>query len=412
MPPKKQKMVVGQVGSSKTIKIMNGQNVADQIKDLEAIVQAKSQIRNNLIVDQGGEALQAEFFEKAAAPITRAVGRSRDEVIQEKLDMGIPLTRSEQAYFTEKRGDIESGPAPDYEAGPAPPPPQGTEIFTGPVRELRKLGSPAFRDVDESLLSVTKKGNQFFINNRSVEIVQDLTDPNLIYVDGKLLTTGLANLLFTRLNNKGIQYTDTDVDNYKDILGPTGVAHLKTATSFKASNLKSSIQGWGRKQPRLKKTHASRIVDGKFGEMTVNTKRLKDGIVELHGADKKIALVRPVTQGVVYLMTSHATSSRAGSKFTADDLKVYHEIAKAAGAYIAPHTNRAKMMGEGVAKAVFIEKDPKRMAERLDVLVGLREGGSKSVDDTNEAMVLADALLRTRHLSKANHKEIFDIFMA
>jgi hypothetical protein len=222
--------------------------------------------------------------------------------------------------------------------------------------------------------------------------------------------------------------TQDDFNNYKLIvpnyLTLTGSAAIKKIKAI--TELASTLQlGFGivvrtKRRPRI--SMGARIQGDEFGKTLVNLKKLNASphILELRAAfdtkDHKegdVLLVRPVSAGVRHLLLNKAVKTQAGTKYTAKDLEVFTEIAKAAGAYLAKHTNKSILVQNGgVAAAVFIEKDPKRMAERLETLVGLKEAGKDSTDLLNEAMVLADALLRTRHISKPNHQEIFEILMS
>jgi hypothetical protein len=218
------------------------------------------------------------------------------------------------------------------------------------------------------------------------------------------ITRGLALLL---VGNGAVgSPSDADYDAYREL-----VPDLATyANNAKAADIRK-IMGFGiKRRPRV--SMAARIQGDEFGEAKINMTKLKGGMLEMKDSKGGVMMVRPVSDGVRYLLMNRAQKSHAGKKYSAKDLEVFNEIAKAAKAYIPSKTNKAMMMNGGVAKAVFIEKDPVRMAERLEVLIGLKQGGKDSADNINEAMVLADALLRTRHISKPNHEEIFEILMA
>jgi hypothetical protein len=140
--PQPSKRLVSQIGGTKTLKIIDGANVAKQIADLDSIVESKKIIRNNLMIDQGATSMQQQFFERQAEPITRAIGRSREDVITEKINQNLPLTKSEQKYYTDVMSATEVLPIE-----PAGPPVPGsipnTEVYVGRIKELRQLGQPA-----------------------------------------------------------------------------------------------------------------------------------------------------------------------------------------------------------------------------------------------------------------------------
>ena len=113
------------------------------------------------------------------------------------------------------------------------------------------------------------------------------------------------------------------------------------------------------------------------------------------------------SSGLIHLLTRQAHRGQAGKRFTEDDLRDYHALARMAKVPVKATNSRECLAEAGTKEAVFIDGDPKTMAERLDTLLGLRGAGNQSTALTNEAMVLADSLLRDRHITKRQHRAVF-----
>ena len=394
----------------KVLKMSEGQNIQKQIDALKTIASAQAGIRNNLMEFQGATSLASVEAERTFEPITRVLGKTEEEKKQERA-----LAR--QVGPGAARALLEAPDAP----APAPAPAQPRILPPPPVGELRFNELPTLKELRRSVLgkgykadttkaSLTQKDGKFMLGG----IEYDLS----LTADGKLEMTptkGGASVEVTRglgllLVGDGTVGSPTDAD-YR-----TYRALVPNLTNYPANNFKAQdivrLMGFGIKR-RPKVSMAARIQGDEFGRAKVDMKKLKKGILEMRDQEGgEIMMVRPVSDGVRHLLVNRAAKSHAGTKYTQKDLEDFNEIAKVAKAYIPKSTNKAMMTNKGVAAAVFIEKDPVRMAERLEILIGLKQGGKESTDNINEAMVLADSLLRTRHISKPNHEEIFEILMS
>jgi hypothetical protein len=161
----------------------------------------------------------------------------------------------------------------------------------------------------------------------------------------------------------------------------------------------------------IKPSRASYVLpDGVFGDCLVDMHQLGHGILELkrHG---DIVFKSKIGKGVHHLMTHKTHMCHAGKGlFTHDDAKEWSRIAKLAHAY--PEAAASKnILASDEGKYHFVVDDPKVMSDRLNVLVGLSRGGALSTDNKNEMMVLADRMLKRRHLSRADHKSIYDMLL-
>ena len=145
---------------------------------------------------------------------------------------------------------------------------------------------------------------------------------------------------------------------------------------------------------------------GTFGDLRRDVRHLGQGIGHLTDSDGEGMLVYhgKGSSGLIHFLTQQAHRGQAGKRFTADDLRDYHALAQMAKVPVKATDSRARLAEAGTKDAVFIDGDPKAMAERLDTLLGLRGAGNQSTALTNEAMVLADRLLKDRHITKKQHR--------
>jgi hypothetical protein len=394
----------------KVLKMSEGQNIQKQIDALKTIASAQAGIRNNLMEFQGATSLASVEAERTFEPITRVLGKTEEEKKQERA-----LAR--QVGPGAARALLEAPPAVPG-AAPAPaqlligaPPPVGALRFNQlpTLTELRTSVLGKGNKPDKTKASLTQKDGKFKLGG--VEYDLSLT------ADGKLEmtpTAGGASVEVTRglglllVGNGAVgSPTDADYQTYRAL-----IPDLATyANNVKAADIRR-IMGFGIKR-RPKVSMAARIQGDEFGRAKVDMAKLKKGVLEMRDIEGgAIMMVRPVSDGVRHLLLNRAAKTHAGKKYSQKDLEDFNEIASVAKAYIPKSTNKSMMKNRGVAAAVFIEKDPVRMAERLEILIGLKQGGKESTDNINEAMVLADSLLRTRHISKPNHEEIFEILMS
>jgi len=403
--PRRKTTVVDSFGNMKVLKMLEGQNVQAQIDALKSLASAQAGIRNNLMEEQGATSLAAMEAERTLAPVTRVLEQTEPERAAARAlarQVGAPAARA-----LLEAPPATPAPAPAQLLLGAPPPAGAFRFDKMPsLKEIRKSALGKGNKADTTRASLTQKDGKFMLGGQEVDInlkadgMLEIVSPSATHT----ITRGLALLL---VGNGAVgSPSDADYDAYREL-----IPDLATyANNAKAADIRK-IMGFGiKRRPRV--SMAARIQGDEFGEAKINMTKLKGGMLEMKDAKGAVMMVRPVSDGVRYLLMNRAQKSHAGKKYSAKDLEVFNEIAKVAKAYIPSKTNKALMMNGGVAKAVFIEKNPVRMAERLEVLIGLKQGGKDSVDNINEAMVLADTLLRSRHISKPNHEEIFDILMA
>jgi hypothetical protein len=134
---------------------------------------------------------------------------------------------------------------------------------------------------------------------------------------------------------------------------------------------------------------------------------LGTGVLELTDTKGKIVMRRPATKGLAHLLTHRGSMAGAGTKYTERDLHDFHEIAEMAGVNVPSHTAKARALLPGVKEAIFLPKDVPTLEARLEVLRGERGAGNASQALVNEALVIADMLLKKRALSKREHEVVF-----
>jgi hypothetical protein len=217
------------------------------------------------------------------------------------------------------------------------------------------------------------------------------------------------------------EMTGKDWETWRDILRSAGIgaAQLKSSSGFKAKFIRNYLDneqtgkelnktlGMGHKKPQ-----SGRIVSGKFGELVVDETQLGKGIFSAKDPDGNLVFHSKVSDGVRHLLKNTATKAQAGKgKFSEKDLETYHELASMARVSHKPTDTRKVLKDPAVKSAVFLPDDPKKMMDRLQTLMGLHGQGNDNRDVKTEALAIADRLLKSRHLTKGQHKTIFQSLM-
>ena len=145
---------------------------------------------------------------------------------------------------------------------------------------------------------------------------------------------------------------------------------------------------------------------GNFGKYTIDRTQLGKGMLVVKNKGGEIEMKTPVTKGLEYLLTHSALKAQAGKKFSKDDLSKYHELVKFAGVKMEPKNVKNALMKEGSVHFYNSEED---LFNRLEVLLGEKEAGNNAFAVRNEAMEIADLLLKNHLITKMEHKKFFDI---
>ena len=256
-----------------------------------------------------------------------------------------------------------------------------------------------------AFLSINGSGS---INGTPYEIVGD----TFKFTQGNSykLTKGLADLIYER-HPSG--YSDDDVQKYFNILSEAGVlTQAKGNIPAKIIALKTSHPtiGFGVRKEGFKsapKSSQSKVdSSGNFGKYTIDRTQLGKGMLVVKNKGGEIEMKTPVTKGLEYLLTHSALKAQAGKKFSKDDLSKYHELVKFAGVKMEPKNVKNALMKEGSVHFYNSEED---LFNRLEVLLGEKEAGNNAFAVRNEAMEIADLLLKNHLITKMEHKKFFDI---
>jgi len=272
---------------------------------------------------------------------------------------------------------------------------------------LTLMRSATQADLDTTRISLHRGPNDELIMGSAGNTVPVRVHDTSLEINGNNYpkSDGLINLLIYK-NPRN--YTSQDMRTYAAILKDTGLTRTSRGNRI-------SISGkYGRLHHELSQNGAginlmthSRLQGNRFGKMMVDTTQLGQGILHVNDDQGRIALHTPVTPGLVYLMKNPAVRRGAGKFFTAQDLDTYHSVANMAGIKLDP-TNRRRVLMKPEQRVHFLANDPKQLIERLDICLGELQAGNTNKTIKNEAMTIADILLRTRHITKAQHKAMFD----
>ena len=307
----------------------------------------------------------------------------------------------------------------------APPGPAGAPPPLDPIKSLRTQARSLYPDVelDTTFLSIKANKNTgvLFLNGAQVAILGN----NTLDVNGTQfpMSDGLAFLLCVKpRNGKEAEFqqvldnsiTLADWENYRDILAICGARITAQGNTPKANALKeyivnhpdlsSKVQGLGR-QP---KHQSGRVVRGRFGALAVDEAQLGKGLFSAKDPSGNLVFHAKVSDGVRHLLKNSATKAQAGKgKYTEKDLATYHELAEMAGVHHKPTDVRRQLKNPAVKSAVFLPDEPKAQFDRLETLMGLHGQGNDNKEVKTEALMIADRLLKSRHLSKGQHKIIY-----
>jgi len=210
--------------------------------------------------------------------------------------------------------------------------------------------------------------------------------------------------------------TKDALDAYRAILANVGL-DLDRVRSRKATSLKG-LQGKGltvkpRKPP---KSQAGRILDdGTFVQYKADLDKLKGEHILVLTDPKtgEVVYKQNTSQGLTHLRLNRASKSQAGKGlYRPGDVADFYRLRAFAKAPV-PRKNTKRKLAEdpGAAAAVFIPDDVEAMEKRLAILRGALEAGSVSKANVNEAVALADRLLKKRVLNKKEHEDIIRAFL-
>jgi hypothetical protein len=226
------------------------------------------------------------------------------------------------------------------------------------------------------------------------------------------LTKGLADLIY---ETHPVEYSDNDVQKYYDILSEAGSptntqGQGNIPRKIKYIQASHPTVGFGVRKEGFKsapKSSQSKVdSSGNFGKYTIDRTQLGKGMLVVKNKGGEIEMKTPVTKGLEYLLTHSALKAQAGKKFSKDDLSKYHELVKFAGVKMEPKNVKNALMKEGSVHFYNSEED---LFNRLEVLLGEKEAGNNAFAVRNEAMEIADLLLKNHLITKMEHKKFFDI---
>ena len=425
------------------LKIVNPENLEKEIKEkasaFRTMAESTKKLKDIAVERMGGTIARAEIFEEQAEPIVGAIEKiskgdalkpkelAVGERVKAKLTEGAVLEKDKITPQT-KFGDLVDIDKP-------PPPPSLLDIDTeadlppvaDPFGDLFKLArtlSPL--DKDTTRISLKQEGGQTTINGRPVSLIN--ANKTLVIGNRRFtLSPQVAYLLTGKFKPELKERIDAVLDTfdpsvwgtYRDILRQVGISPLdfrSLGNVPKATYIKQYLDapenaplkeqvGLGRKPP---KAQSGRIQHDRFGDLKVDTKMLGQGIFSATDPSGNLAFYAKVSDGVRHLLTHKATKAQAGKgKFTEKDLETYHELASMAHVNHKPTDVRKVLKDPAVKSASFLPDDPKKLMDRLQTLMGLHGQGNDNRDVKTEALAIADRLLKSRHLTKGQHKTIF-----
>ena len=441
------------------LKIVNPENLEQEIKQkasaFRTMAESTKKLKDLAVERMGGTIARAEIFEEQAEPIVGAIERiskgkamnPKDLEIGERVkarltqNVGVAprvgdeeITKNPLDEVATKR-DIQEAVAEgkDEPAGAAPP-------AYEPLKQLREeatqyaintIGLPRIK-YDETKISLKPfEGGVggFAINNVPVELTDNNTkltvrgrtfdiNPRLMFA-----LTGYFSLKMPEQEQVLVEkffedeMTGRDWETWRDILRSAGIgaAQLKEATGFKAKFIRNYLdnENTGKDLNKTlgmghKKLQSGKVVRGKFGELVVDETQLGKGIFSAKDPDGNLVFHAKVSDGVRHLLKKTATKAQAGKgKFSEKDLETYHELASMARVNHKPTDTRKVLKDPAVKSAVFLPDDPKKLMDRLQTLMGLHGQGNDNRDVKTEALAIADRLLKSRNLTKGQHKTIF-----
>ena len=437
------------------IKIVNPEHLEKEIKEkasaFRTMAESTKKLKDLAVERMGGTVARAEIFEEQNKPVVEAL---------ERVASGKPVSKEVASVAQRvKAAVVEGKNLPDEQITPKT---TLDKLLEGQKEQTRLLGEQAqaterlrltqtapstikqflqqtetflgHAEPDGNKISLIADANSktgFSLNGREVEISRDgkIKLPSGADIT---ITPELAFLLSAKVSNKedfknrfkkeyarDAAAMDDLLNTYALILRESGVSLTDTGRfrGNKANAIREVIRdtyaegddkrtqfGLGHKKPQ-----SGRVLGGKFGALVVDTKQLGKGIFSAKDPSGNLVFHAKVSDGVRHLLTSSATKAQAGKgKYTDKDLATYHELAAMAGVSHKPTDTRRQLKNPAVKNAVFLPEDPKAQFDRLQTLMGLHGQGNDNKDVKTEALLIADRLLKSRHLSKGQHKHIYE----
>jgi len=143
-----------------------------------------------------------------------------------------------------------------------------------------------------------------------------------------------------------------------------------------------------------------KVVNGKFGSLNIDMKKLAAGQLQAYGDDRELVIDEPADSSLHTLLTKRFDKKQ---RYTNKALAMFHKLAQMADVPI--YARRGKK-AELLCQHHHYYSNPNDLVEKLALLVASKSAGNTGVE--NEISEIVDELLRSEYISKDVAIKLYD----
>ena len=153
--------------------------------------------------------------------------------------------------------------------------------------------------------------------------------------------------------------------------------------------------------------------DGTFGSLMIDLELLKTRHILKVKRKNKLIINQDVDEDTVRLLTQRFFSTKKYSDRSKD---IFTQLVKLAELPVELRSTKYKLITGGCGScegsgSVYMFNKPEEAIDRLEILIGSITAGNNNKNVKNEMQSVMDYLLKSRKLTKAQHKLLFDTYI-
>ena len=153
--------------------------------------------------------------------------------------------------------------------------------------------------------------------------------------------------------------------------------------------------------------------DGTFGSLKIDLELLKTRHILKVKRKNKLIINQDVDEDTVRLLTQRFFSTKKYSDRSKD---IFTQLVKLAELPVELRNTNYKLVTGGCGScegsgSVYMFNKPEEAIDRLEILIGSITAGNNNKNVKNEMQSVMDYLLKSRKLTKAQHKLLFDTYI-
>ena len=163
-------------------------------------------------------------------------------------------------------------------------------------------------------------------------------------------------------------------------------------------------KGSGVRKYKQPKRNAYKIQDKSYGNLSVDVPKLMNEMKLDVRRGGKIIYQANADKSLIDLLTKRFNPRR---KYSLNAVKIFNDLNMLANHPKHKSSGKSRFVGSGV---VFYQ-DPKELAKRLKVLVGLMAAGNNSPVFRNDLSMINDEFLKIGAIDKKMHEKFYDKYL-